>query len=526
MKNKTTKTATKKVTPKVAKVDKKATKNRIINARTKIVDIKNGEDLVVILNETQAWEHWILATDKVSMSINGEDLVFDVDLTHDYVGANEVWITRDVSAKYGIHSGEKVKLHYTTTSTKAMDALKKAIKWGKLNYEETHAIMKDISDNRFSDTLTTYYSALGFFKPTTDKEMFEMAKAMGETGEMLKHKWIAADKHCMGGVPGNETTMIIIPLLASLGIKMPKTFSKSITTPAATGECVNVLMDITFNKKEIEDLVKKNNSCLVWGGGLSLAPADEKMIKVAYPLSMQSYSRTVVSILAKKYAMGITHCLIDIPVGPSAKVPNMKVGAMLKQKYEYVGRRLGMKMFVELTDAKEPIGAGVGPHLQVREVLRVLQQHEKRPRDLEEKSLHLCALIIEIVGMAKWKKAYQLAYDQLVSGKAWEKMQKIIIAQRGKNPDIYSEDLPLGKIAKEIYAPKSGTVKAIDLKEVNEVARTLGSPIEEEVGIYFSKKLGAKVKKGELLYTLYANDTTRLDMALEVLKEKDMYTIA
>jgi len=108
--------------------------------------------------------------------------------------------------------------------------------------------------------------------------------------------------------------MIIIPLLTSLGIKMPKTFSKAITTPAATGECVSVLMDISFSKKEIQNLVKKNNCCLIRGGGLDLAPADEKLIKVAYPLSMQSYSRTVVSIMAKKFAMGINHSLIDIPV--------------------------------------------------------------------------------------------------------------------------------------------------------------------------------------------------------------------
>lgn len=223
--------------------------------------------------------------------------------------------------------------------------------------------------------------------------------------------------------------MIMIPLLASLGIKMPKTFSKSITTPAATGECVNVLMDIAFSKEEIENLVKKNNCCLVWGGGLDLAPADEKLIKVAYPLSMQSYSRTVVSIMAKKYAMGINHSLIDIPVGPTAKVPDLKTAKRLKKKYEYVGKKLGMKVCVELTEAKEPIGAGVGPHLQVREVLRVLQQHELRPMDLQTKALHLSAKVIELVGMAKGKEAYRIAEQQLVSGNARKKMQEIIIAQ-------------------------------------------------------------------------------------------------
>jgi thymidine phosphorylase len=242
----------------------------------------------------------------------------------------------------------------------------------------------------------------------------------------------------MGGVPGNETTMIMIPLLASLGIKMPKTFSKAITTPAATGECVSVLMDISFSKKEIEDLVGKNNCCLVWGGGLDLAPADEKLIKVAYPLSMQSYSRTIVSIMAKKYAMGINHSLIDIPVGPTAKVPDMKTAKWLKQKYEYVGKKLGMKVHVELTDALEPIGAGVGAVLQVREVLRVLQQHGKRPMDLEKKALYLAAKIIELVGIAKGKDAEKLAYGQLISGKARAMMQKIISAQHG-DPKVLSE---------------------------------------------------------------------------------------
>ena len=123
-----------------------------------------------------------------------------------------------------------------------------------------------------------------------------------------------------------------------------------------------------------------------------MAPADEKLIKVAYPLSMQSYPRTIVSIMAKKYAVGINHSLIDIPVGPTAKVPDKKTGLWLKKRYEYVGKKLGMKVHVEITDATQPIGAGIGAVLQVREVLRVLQQHPNRPQDLEKKALHLAVL--------------------------------------------------------------------------------------------------------------------------------------
>lgn len=496
----------------------------MFTARTRIIDIHEGEDLVVLINEQDAWDHGITSMDKVVLIYDDKEFVFDVNLTSKIVQRWEIGVFRDIQEKYEIKPGQLVTVAYTKNSPESLDALKKGLIGKRLNPKEIHAIMKDISNNRFTDILTTYFSAIGFFYPSMDEDLYQMAKAMAETGEMLHFPWIVADKHCMGGVPGNETTMIIIPLLTSLGIKMPKTFSKAITTPAATGECVSVLMDISFNKKEIENLVKKNNCCLVWGGGLDLAPADEKLIKVAYPLSMQSYSRTIVSIMAKKFAMGINHSLIDIPVGPTAKVPDMKIAKWLKKKYEYVGKRLGMKMHVELTDALQPIGAGIGAVMQVREVLRVLQQHPARPMDLEKKAIHLCVKIIELVGMAKGKEAEKLAYGQLISWQVRKMMQKIIKAQNG-NPNVQSEGLELAKIQHDMYAEKSGKIKNIDMKVVNLTARTLGSPLDLQAGLYLHKKLGDTVKKGEVLYTMYANDESKIRLAKELLDDKKMYEI-
>lgn len=505
---------------------KTKTDKAMFTVKTKIIDIQDGENLEVLLNEEDAWEHGITSMDKVSLIYDGDkEFVFDVCLSSKLIQRGEIGIYEDIQEKYGIGTNELVTVSFTKISSESLDALKKWLNHKRLNQKELLAIMKDISNNRFTDILTTYFSAMGFFLPSKDEDLYRMAKSMAEAGEMLHFPWVVADKHCMGGVPGNETTMIMIPLLTSLGIKMPKTFSKAITTPAATGECVSVLMDISFSKKEIEDLVKKNNCCLVRGGGLDLAPADEKLIKVAYPLSMQSYSRTIVSIMAKKYAMGINHSLIDIPVGPSAKVPDMKTAKWLKKKYEYVGKKLGMKMTVEITDALQPIGAGVGAVLQVREVLRVLQQHNNRPMDLEQKAVHLCAKIIELVGMAKWKEAEKLAYGQLISGKARAMMQRIIAAQHG-DPKVYSETLKLATIQKDIVAEKSWIVKEIDMKVVNMVARTLGSPLDLQTGLYLHKKLGDTVKKGEILYTMYANDESKIRLAKEFLDEKKMYSIA
>jgi thymidine phosphorylase len=197
----------------------------------------------------------------------------------------------------------------------------------------------------------------------------------------------------------------------------------------------------------------------------------------------------------------------------------------LKQKYEYVGKKLGMKVHVEITPALQPIGAGVGAVLQVREVLRVLQQHKKRPMDLEKKAIFLSSKIIELVGMAQGKEAEKLAYGQLISGKARAMMQKIISAQHG-DPKVLSESMELAKIQEDIVANKSGKVKEIDMKVVNVAARTLGSPLDLQSGLYLHKKLGDTVKKGEVIYTMFANDESKIRLTKEFLDNKKMYIIS
>ena len=290
----------------------------------------------------QAGEFGINLNDKVELRKNsGESFVVDVMISSQIRSGN-VAVYADVLDKISLADDEVVSVKLVQASTTSYEAIRKKMRGEEISYDEMFAIIKDISENKLDDTMMTYYVASSFFYPTTDEEMYQTAKAMAECGVMFKYPKgeIIADKHCIGGVPGNETTMVLIPLIASLGIKIPKNFSKSITSPAATGECVNVLMDINFDQKGIENLVEDQNCCLVWGGALDLAPADDKLIKVQYPLSMQSRAKVVSSIMAKKYAMGVTHSLIDIPVGPTAKVTTMEEAKDWKQKFEYVGKKL------------------------------------------------------------------------------------------------------------------------------------------------------------------------------------------
>ncbi len=491
------------------------------SAKVQLLDIKDGERLIVLLNPRQAMAFGINLNNKVQLTkANGEYIVADVSLSEAVLEGN-VAICADVFEKLNLENNELVAVSLAESSSASYEAIRKKMRGETITYDEMFAIIKDISENKLDDTMMTYYVASSFFYPTTDEEMYQTAKAMAECGVMFKYPKgeIIADKHCIGGVPGNETTMILIPLIGSLGIKIPKNFSKSITSPAATGECVNVLMNINFNKEGIENLVEKLNCCLVRGGGLDLAPADDKLIKVQYPLSMQSRAKVVSSIMAKKYAMGVTHSLIDIPVGPTAKVSSVEEAKDWKKKFEYVGKKLWMKMSVQITEANEVIGNGVGAVMQVREVLRILQQHPERALDLENKVIFLASKIIEEVGLAKGKEAVKLATHQLVSWAAWKKMQEIIKAQGG-NPEVNSEALPLGKHTFDIIAEKDGVLKMIDLHDINAVCRKLGCPVIDQAGLYLYKKTGDKIKKGELICKLYAQDEVKLKHGVERWKER------
>lgn len=508
------------------------------HAKVKRIDIQDGESMIAILNENDAWELGVNKFDKIELKHNGKTIVVDADLSHHMVERGEIGILDDVVKRFELNNGDIVNIHHTQRENLTVQAIKKKMQGKDITTEEINSIIKDISENKLTDTLITYYVASSFFNETNDEEMYLTAKAMAENGVTFKYPQdeIVADKHCIGGVPGNETTMIMIPLLASLGIKMPKNFSKAITSPAATGECVSVIMNTEFDKKGIENLIEKNNACLVWGGALDLAPADDKLIKIQYPLAMQNIAKVVSSIMAKKYAMGINHSLIDIPMGPTAKVKNMEEAQIWKEKFETVGKWLGMKMTVQITDAQEPIGAGIGATLQVREVLRVLQQHEKRPMDLEDKAVFLASKIIEIVGLAQWEEAIKLAYGQLVSGKAWEKMQEIIKVQayddKYSSPyvkwltyEVKSEEIVMAKFQKDIIAEHDGEVKNIDMKKLNMTTRALGAPHDLQGGIYLHHKMGEEVKKGDILCTLYANQEDKIQTAEEMLKKENFYIL-
>ena len=492
--------------------------------KAKKLDLSAGrQQLIALMNEDEAINFGVQAGDKISLTWRGSKIVnLEINLTSKEIKPGFIGLYEDVWKKFPVEMNEVMEVHLLSRPDSII-AIKKKLFGGKLNYQEFFSIMKDISDNRLSNIGIAYFVAASFFYPYTNEEIYYMAKAVAETGEILKFgKGIIADKHSVGGLAGNRTTMVAIPIIASLGIKIPKTSSRAITSPAGTSDTMEVLAPVSFSAEEMREIVKKTGACLVWGGGFNLAPADDKIVKATYPLALEPYDKMIVSIMAKKIATSVTHLIIDMPVGPTTKVPTIKDAKAIKAKFEYVAKKYGMKIKVIITQDSDPVGHGIGPALEARDVLRVLQQKQTRPLDLEAKGIRMAGELIELCGKAKPGQGQKVAMEQVKSGAAWKKMSAIIKAQGGK-ADVDSEAVTIGAIKFYVEADHNGVIKMTDNKRINDICRILGAPGDKLGGIYLNKEIGNPVKKGERLFTLYARNEARMSLTREAIKKLKIF---
>ncbi|MDP2684311.1 MAG: thymidine phosphorylase [bacterium] len=483
-----------------------------------------GEPWVVVLQEKEAKTFGIVMGDMVEIRWGNQKATVVAYYTRKKVNKGEIGIFREIWKNRKMKQGEPIFLQVISRPP-SIQAIKKKLLGNDLSYDEMHSIIQDIVDHKLSKVETTYFVASSFVDEFSNEELYYMTKSMAETGEMLKlPSKIVADKHSVGGVAGNRTTMVVIPIVASYGVFIPKTSSRAITSPAGTADTMEVLAPVAINFEKVRKIIKKINCCLIWGGSFKLAPADDYIIRVQHSLALEPMDKMVVSIMAKKVAMGITHLVVDLPYGPTVKITSQEKALHVKKKFEYLAKRFGIKINCVLTETKEPVGRGIGPALEARDVLRVLQQKDYRPSDLEKKSIRLSAKLLELTGQAKPGQGHMLAVESLSTGKAWAKMKEIIREQGGK-VDIDSEDLTMAAKRHRYHAPYSGQVIGIDDEMVDQVARILGAPHEKLAGIYINKRLGQKIRKGGRLYTLYAQNDDRINLALEALKKRKIFTI-
>ena len=465
------------------------------------------------------------ALSKIEVRANGRHILATVNVVDDLciVGCHELGLSEDAFAQLGVANGHTVTVSQAEPPD-SMEALFRKISGERLGREDFHAIVRDIAGHRYSKIELTAFVVACNRDELDREEVFFLSDAMVATGQRLDwHAPRVVDKHCIGGIPGNRTSMLIVPIVAAYGLLCPKTSSRAITSPAGTADTMEVMANVELPLAQLAEIVREHRGCLAWGGTAQLSPADDVLISVERPLSIDSPGQMVASILSKKIAAGSTHLVLDIPIGPTAKVRSMPEAQRLRRLFEYVARRLQLSLDVVITDGRQPIGNGIGPVLEARDVMQVLENDPRAPNDLREKSLRLAGRLIECDPDVRGGDGYAIARDILTSGRALAQMRDIITAQGSKEFDHHHP--PLGSLSFEVQAATAGVVASIDNLQIARIARLAGAPKVQGAGVDLLHKLGDAVAAGAVLYRVYASYSADLEFARQACTRASAYRI-
>ncbi len=439
------------------------------------------------------------AQTRVQVSTGAQSLIATLNMVGDALLApSQVGLSSGASQQLGVAAGDIVAVTHAP-GLESLRAVRSKIHGNPLDAPQLCAIMGDVAAGRYSDVhIAAFLSACAGGRMTT-QETVDLTCAMLDTGDRLDwNRPVVADKHCVGGLPGNRTSPIVVAICAAAGLLLPKTSSRAITSPAGTADTMEVLTRVTLSAAEMRRVVERVGAALVWGGSLTLSPADDVLIRVERALEIDSDAQLVASVLSKKLAAGSTHVLIDVPLGPTAKVRTDSDLARLRLLLEEVARAFGMHVLVVHTDGSQPVGRGIGPALEARDVLAVLQGAASAPADLRGRALLLSASLMEFCGAVPAGQGLALATRLLADGAAWAKFQAICEAQGGLHQP---GSAPLRR---EILAPADGIVTSIDNRRLSRAAKLAGAPNRKEAGIDMHVRLNDAVRAGQPLFTIHA----------------------
>ncbi|WP_042423655.1 thymidine phosphorylase family protein [Comamonas granuli] len=465
------------------------------------------------------------ALSKIEVRANGLRILATVNVVDDsaIVGCHELGLSEDAFAQLGVEPGYKVAVAQAEPP-ESMGALFRKIAGERLGRADFRAIVRDIADHRYSKIELTAFVVACNRDELDREEVYFLSDAMVQTGQRLDwHDPQVVDKHCIGGIPGNRTSMLVVPIVAAHGMLCPKTSSRAITSPAGTADTMEVLANVELPLEQLQAIVRDHHGCLAWGGTAQLSPADDVLISVERPLSIDSAGQMVASILSKKIAAGSTHLVLDIPIGPTAKVRSMPEAQRLRRLFEYVAQRMGLSLDVVITDGRQPIGNGIGPMLEARDVMRVLENDPRAPNDLRQKALRLAGRLIECNPDVRGGDGYGIARDILDSGRALARMRDIIAAQGAKDFDHNNPNL--GALHFEICAPAAGVVAGIDNQQIARIARLAGAPKVQGAGVDLLCKLGDAVAPGQPMYRVHAGFPADLEFARQASQRASGYRI-
>jgi len=483
-----------------------------VKLKARILGLEAGGKLVALLNREDAEDLGVSSLERVRIAKNNREAIAIVNTATKLIERGTIGIYEEVRAILDIEAGEEVDVEISPLP-KSVHFIRNKLRQRKLTYEEILEIIKDMVRGNLSEIeIASFVTALHIFGLDLD-EATSLSRAMVETGSTLKvDKHPIVDKHSIGGVPGDKTTLLVVPIVAAAGLTIPKSSSRAITSAAGSADRVEVLMPVSLSIDEMREVVEKTNGCMVWGGSLNLAPADDMFVRIEHPLSIDPL--LLPSIMSKKKAVNAELLVLDIPTGRGTKVKTIGDAELLAKDFMELGQRLNIKVQCAITYGEQPVGYTVGPALEAQEALRVLMGERYVP-DLVDKATDIAGILLEMSGM---KNGKTLAMEILKSGKAEKKLREIIGAQGG-NPEVKPEDIYVGEETFTIRSKKKGYLLWINNASLVEIARLAGAPKDKGAGVHLHKKIGDAVRENDPLFTIHAERDIKLQRAIDRLKK-------
>ena len=461
------------------------------------------------------------ALSRVAVKLKSKTIIATLNIIRDhYLQPDEVGLSEAAWQVLDPQENDSVYVFHPEPLT-SLSHVRSKIYGHTLTEYQLENIMTDIVDGLYDDVhLSAFITACAGNRLNLD-EVIALTKSMITSGKQLSwNEPMIVDKHCVGGLPGNRTTLIVVPIVTAFGLTMPKTSSRAITSPAGTADTMETLAPVNLSMTKMQEVVRQEGGCIVWGGTVHLSPADDILIAVERRLDIDSEGQLIASVLSKKVAAGSSHVLIDIPVGPTAKIRSENIANQLAETMIKVGDEIGLNVRVKITNGEQPVGRGIGPALEAFDVISVLQNDPHAPQDLRERSLLLAGEILELSGKSAAGQGYVEAKRILDNGKAWEKFQAICKAQGGmRKPTV-------ARYQRELTASHGGSIKQIDNRRLALIAKLAGAPMAPSAGIYLQVKQDQKIEKGQPLFTVHAEAPGELDYAMDYLStQQDVITI-
>lgn len=483
--------------------------------RVKILDLDIGK-YQVILHKADAEALGVHPGDRVKTSVNGDAVTAIVDLTDSVVPQGTVGVFLELQHRFDLEDGAQLFL-YPAEKPASVQFIKDKMHRKKLTNEQIDRLVLDVVDGTLSDVeLSAWVTCLEINDMDMD-EVEALTRAMVKYGETLDFEGdVVFDKHSIGGVPGNKITLLVVPIVASQGLLIPKTSSRAVTGAAGTADVMEVFGPVNLNGEEIKRITKQVGGVMCWGGGVNLAPADDIIIRVEHPLSIDPPAQLLASVMAKKKAVGANKVVMDMPMGEGTKLPDLDAARALSRQFIELGERLDMQVECAVTYGGQPVGKTVGCALEANEALAALRAPAESSQSLVEKSCAIAGIILEMGGVAMRGKGKAKALEVLRSGAALTKFVEIVEAQGGTVP---KGEVPVGKYTAEIPVVEGGYVSAVRNKALVAIARAAGSPRDHGAGLVLRHKRGDKVEAGESIMTIYAESEPKLAAAVGLAKK-------